>query len=117
MRSPSARVLANRADIYAATSAQDGVGGPEFTYPDIATYLAEPCSIQAGAVEEIVDEQQRVTQERQYKVMFGRQLGAAPRYKLKYVDSLGVSHTLFARVERDEAGRGAAFVVRAIERV
>lgn len=117
MRSPSSRVLTNTVDIYAGTSAQDADGGPQWTYPAVPTLARVPCSVQAGAVEEITDEQQRVTSERQYKVMFGSATLVGPRDKLIYVDSSGVTHTLFARIERDEAGRGAAFVVRAIERV
>lgn len=117
MRSPSSRVLANRVDLYLATLGQDADGAPQWTYPAIPTRAGVACSVQAGAVEEVVDEQQRVTQERQYKVMFAAATLVKPRDKFVYVDSSGVSHTLFARVERDEAGRGAAFMVRAIERV
>jgi hypothetical protein len=109
--------LINRVDIYAAVAGQDADGGPTWTYPAVPTRRQVACSVQAGSVEEVVDEQQRVTQERQYGVMFAAATLVQPRDKMVYVDSSGVSHILFARVERDEAGRGAAFVVRAIERV
>lgn len=116
MRSPSARVLINRVDIYAAVVGQDASGAPAFTYPAV-TCLNVACSVQAGAVEEMIDEENRVTRHREYIVMFANATHARPRSMIKYKDSTGVVHTLFAQIERDEAGRGAAFTVRATERI
>lgn len=117
MPSPSAAVLVNTVDIYRAIPGQDADGAPQFTYPGNPTLAQVPCTVQAMAVNEVIDEQQRITQEREYKVMFAAATLAGPRDKIIYVDWSGVTHTLFAHIERDEAGRGAAFVVRAIERV
>lgn len=116
MRSPSARVLRNRVDVYAATAGTDAVNAPTYTYPSVPTRSGVPCSVQAGPVEEVVDEQRRVTQERQYKVMFPGPTGTKPRDKLIYRDDAGVAHTLIVHVEQDQAGRGAAFVVRCVEK-
>jgi hypothetical protein len=104
-------------DIYAATATQDADGAVVYAYPAYPTAKGVRCSVQAGVVEEVSDELQRITQERQYKVMFAMATNIGARDKFIYMDGAGVTHILFARVERDEAGRGAAFVVRAVERV
>jgi hypothetical protein len=120
MRSPSSRVLANRVDIYPAVAGQDANGAPQFTYAGSpASQVA--CTMQAGDVEEVVEEdaggQQRITRLLHYRIMFGSPTGVKPRDKIIYTDLAGIVHTLFAHVERDEAGRGAAFTVFAIERI
>ncbi len=126
MLSPSAMVRINTVDIWAAVPGQDANGAPQFTYPSVTILRAE-CTVQAGEVEEIVEEdavasvgaggQQRVTRLLHYRIMFATPTLAKPRDKIIYIDSSNVVHTLFAHVERDEAGRAAAFVIRAVERL
>lgn len=119
MRSPSARVRKDRLDIYQAISPTmgDSAGGMVIIYPPFPTFGQVPCTIQAGEILEIVDEQDRITQYLSYKIMFARQQPVTPRDKGVYVDPLGVQRILFADVQRDEAGRGAAFTVRWTEKV
>ena len=116
MLSPSSMVLINRCDIYPAVTGRDVDGGTAYTYPT-RTGASVPCSIQAQGVIEVVDDQQRVTQLNEYKVMFANQQDVSPRDKLVYVDAGGVTRELFVEAQRDEAGRGAAFTVRATERI
>lgn len=116
MRSPSSRILANSVDYYAATQAQGLGGGVQYGYPAMPTIRGLAASVQPGATEEVLDED-RLIQERQYKIVLGQPLNVSVRDKFVWVDRAGVTHTLFAHVTRDEAGRGAAFVVRAVERL
>jgi hypothetical protein len=119
VRSPSAKVLANRCDIYVANSQtrSDAVGGVEFIYPPTPTYSNVPCTAQAMEFEEIVDEQERITQFMHWKFIFGNQQSVNPRDMIIYLDSLGNSHTIYATAQRDEAGRGAAFTIKAVEKI
>ena len=116
MLSPSSMVLINRCDIYPAVTGRDVDGGTTYTYPT-RTGASVPCSIQAQGVLEIIDDQQRITQLGEYKIMFANQQAVKPRDKIVYVDPLGVMRELFVEAQRDEAGRGAAFTVRATERI
>lgn len=115
MLSPSSQVLENECDIYTALSSQDKDGGPQ--YQATPTALGIPCSIQPKEVDEIIDDQNRITQVQYYHVFFAEDPGVRPRDKLLYSDSRGLTRTLFCRATRDEGGRGAAFVVRAIEKI
>lgn len=121
MRSPSARVLINSVDIYVGTEGRDLNAGPKEIYPTSPTYAAVPCTVQVGAYTEQTatdaDGQDRITQLLEYRIMFGQNYGITARDKIIYVDSAGTSHTLFAQAQRDEAGRGAAFTIRADERL
>lgn len=115
MRSPSSRVLANTVDIYAAAPGQDLGGGVQYIYPAYPTMKGVPCSVQAGSVTEIM-ENDRITQKREYRVMFGSSIQVSARDRMIYTDSAGIQHILSEHIVRDEAGRGAAFVVYAVER-
>jgi hypothetical protein len=119
MRSPSAKVCTNRCDIYVAANptTADIAGGMVFAYPSAPTARQVPCTIQATMIREVVDEQDRITQVLEYKVMFAGFQNVSPRDKLLYQDPAGTTHTLFVEVQRDEAGRGAAFTVRATEKI
>ncbi len=117
VRGPSSRVLINRVDIYQATEANDDAGGVQFIYPGSPTFGQVPCTIQAGAIEEVIDEQERITQLLHYKIMFSMAISVTPRDKLVYQDPAGVTRELFVEVQRDEAGRQAAYTVRAVERI
>lgn len=116
MRSPSSRVLSDVADWYPGALGQSD-GGPTYTYSGIPARKAIACSAQAGEVMEEVDPQGRVTQVRMWKLFFAQPTNAAARDKFVVVDRYGTSHTLFAHVERDEAGRGSTFVVRCTEMI
>lgn len=118
MRSPSSRILDQVIDYYNASPAQDVDGGVQFTYPLIPTLRSVPCSVQAEKVDQFFDpEQQRLTQERYYKIILGQSIAPNPKDKFIYIDHQGVSHTIFAHVERDDVGKGAVFVVFGIEKI
>lgn len=118
MRAPSARVLSNNVDIYLSTLAQDADGSYLPTYPTVASMFDVACSVQPQGVEEVFDDQERLTQEYIYEVYFGTMNpGVNPRDKLVWVDFSGVPHTLFVRPSRDNAGRGSVFTVYAVERL
>jgi hypothetical protein len=117
MRSPSSRVLANRVTIYAGVASLDADRAPQYTYPAV-TYASEPCTIQPMGITEDTDDQQRVTQTTQYKMIFSRQLHFGPRAMVLWTDSTGRTRTLFVETGKfDNAGRGAAFTVTAQERM
>jgi hypothetical protein len=119
VRSPSARALDNTIDIYAAldTPASEGIGGPVWNYPPTPTYARVPCTAQPVEYEEITDAQERVTQVVHWKLIFASQQMIDPKDKFIFVDKSGVSHTLFVNAQRDNASRGAAFTVKAVERI
>ena len=112
----SSRILKNRVDIYSGTPADDDVGAPQFTYPCIPTYRNVPCSVQFRGVEEVVNEQGRITQRNHYDLIFADPPCVRPRDMILWVDATRRVRTLFAQATTDEAGRGYAFTVKAIER-
>ena len=116
MRNPSARVLINRVNIYAAIPGRDVDGGVQFPYPPMPTYVKQPCTVQPISASEIED-QGRITMIRGYKIMFGVPIALSPRDKIVWVDNVGNTRNIFVQANRDEAGRGAAFTVYAEERV
>ena len=116
MRSPSARVLINTADVYRAMPGQDVDGGPSYNYPPAATHRDCPCSAQPVATEEIID-QGRILRQTQWEVMFDRSVSVGNRDKLVITDPNGRKHTAFVEIKQDQAGRGAAYVVYALEKI
>jgi len=115
MRSPSARCLINTVDIYRGVKGQDPDGGYRLTYPSL-TYAGVPCTVQVGEFIEQFDEQQnRMTQALTYRIMTGQPYAVNARDKIVYVDGNGVTHTIMAEANRDEAGRGGAFTIRGSE--
>lgn len=115
MCNPSGRVLDQTVDYYPAVISKDAVGAPQYTYP-FATARDVPCSAQPGVIDEIED-QGRIIQERQWKLLFAQPIPGMARGMFLHTDRAGATHTLFAHVGRDEAGRGRMFVVRCVERV
>ena len=115
MRNPTSRVLTNRVDIYQSTVGRDADGGVQFPYPTTPTFKQVPCTVQPTGADEIED-QGRITKITSYKIMFGQPITLSPRDKIVWVDNLGATHLIFARADRDEAGRGAAFTVFCEER-
>jgi hypothetical protein len=117
MRSPSARVLINRCDIYVSTptTATDADGAPQFPIGSTPTYPAVPCTIQ-GRARVDVGEQRRVTQITDYVIIFANYIEVTPRDTLVFNDPLGVRRTCYIESVEDMAGRGAAFKVYAQER-
>ncbi len=114
MRSPSQRVLINRVDIYRATTGRDLDGGVKFPFSLVAQGV--PCTAQAQSFGED-NSLERITEVNEWKVIFGAEQNVSPRDKLVLTDSQGVLRTLIVEASRDEAGRGAAFTVRAVEKV
>jgi hypothetical protein len=112
-------VLANTVDIYAALDGppSDGIGGPVWPYPPTPTYSRVACTAQPVEYEELVDAQERVTQLVHWRLIFASQQAIDPKDKFIFVDSSGVTHTLFVNAQRDNASRGAAFTVKAVERI
>ncbi len=117
MRSPSSRILINRVDVYRNISAQDAAGGPQFTYPAAPSLLGLACSVQYRDTG--LDEQTfgRLTVVNIYHIIFAIDPKLKPRDKVVWRDADPV-RTLFVESNPpSEAGRRAAFVVRAVERV
>lgn len=114
MRSPSGRILDQTVDVYATAAGSDADGGPRFTPSGGATTLA--CSAQPGEFFE-TQENSRVTKQREWRLIFGVPVSISPKDQIIHVDRAGISHTLFAEADRDEAGRGGAYSIRAVEKV
>jgi hypothetical protein len=117
MRKPSARILTNRCDIYRNTSAQDADGGPQFTYPAVPSLAGQACSVQYRDTG--LDEQTfgRLTVVNIYHIIFAIDPKLKPRDRVVWTDP-SPNRTLFVESNPpSEAGRRAAFVVRAVERV
>lgn len=102
-------------DIYGATPAQDADGGVEFVYPPAPTLAAQRCSAQPVETREVYD-QDRLIRETTWKLMFAAATGVKNRDMLVITDPAGVRHTAIVHIEQDQAGRGSAYVVYAIER-
>ena len=116
MRSPSARILINTVDIYAATSAPDADGGPQWTYPSVPTSAGVRCSVQYRGIALDSEDTKRLTQVAEYHIIFGSDPGLSPRDKVIQTD-ISPTRTLFVEANPpSEAGRGAAWVVRCVER-
>ncbi len=116
MRSPSARILVNAVDIYTAITGQDADAAYQPTYGPPAQSCV-PCSVQQRDVEEVFDDQNRLTQRLTYHVFFPTDPHVRPRDKLLWRDSCGRIRTLIVQATRNEAGRDSTFVVRTIERI
>ncbi len=103
-------------DIYRGIQGQDADGGYRLTYASAPTYANVPATVQVGEFVEQFDEQQnRITQALVYRIMTGGACVVNARDKIVYTDFNGVTHTLQAQANRDEAGRGGAFTIRATE--
>ena len=116
MRSPSSRVLVNTIDIYVANPGRDTDGGVQFPFPSIPTYSSVPCTAQPQDFGEVIDDQGRITQLVEWKIMLGTNIVVNPRDMLVFRDQADGMHTMYVEASRDEAGRGAAFTIRAVER-
>lgn len=117
MRSPSSKCLSNRADYYQATQTQDPDGGVQFTYPGVPTVQRLACSAQPGDPEEVIDDQNRITQEVPWRLFFTDNINAKARDKFVYTDQYGVVHILFVKAGRDGAGKGSYIGVNCIEKI
>lgn len=116
MIGPSPACFPNTVDVYQSYAGRDTDGGIQFPYPVPPSLPAVPCSVQAVSSTETED-QGRITKIVTYEVMFGSFLGLSPRDMIVYRDPGGIAHFLFAKADRDEAGRWAAFTVFCEERV
>lgn len=117
MRSPSAKVLINRCNIFLASGAgRDTDGGVTFPYPSIPTLANVPCTAQPVSTFEVED-QQRITMMTQWRIMFGAFVPVSPKDQITFLDGGGVLRTVIVDAERDEAGRNAAFSIYATERL
>lgn len=113
----SGLIMDNTIDIYPAIAGQDIDGGMAYTYSNTPAQIGVPCSCQPRDVEQVIDEQNRITELLNYHVFFNFNPGIKPRDKLQFVDGFNVTHLLFVGATRDEGGAGAYFVVRAVERL
>lgn len=108
-------MLFNRVDVYSATWTRGLDGSPQPQYAATPDHPAEPCSVQFESVSVNTNEFQRITEDKGYRVVFGRDLGLKPRDKLVWVDNAGTTRFLYVDASKDYAGRGAAYGVRATE--
>lgn len=115
MRNPSARILNQPCVVYSAIRGQDTTGGVQYTYSDSASQVLI-CSAQPHEYEEVY-EGERITQVRHWRFMFAANPSVRPRDKVMWNDSSGGSHIGFVQTFRDEAGRGAAWTARVIEKL
>lgn len=116
MRSPSARCLINRVDLFRVVYTQDEDAGAVASYPT-ALATSVPCSVQPAAPERFLDERTgRLTQKTMYDVMFATNYSLRVDDKVVWVDTAGVSHNLYAHGNADQAGRGGTFVASCEER-
>jgi hypothetical protein len=106
--------LINRVDIYAAVAGQDADGGPTWTYPAV-TRRAVACSAQPVRTD-LVSDQDRLIRETHWKVMLPSSADLSVRGMLVITLPDGDRHTAYYEIEQDQAGRGAAYIVHAIER-
>ena len=109
-------MLANRCDIYPATLGQDIEGGATFTYPGVPLMAGVACSAQPVQVQETL-ENDRMTREVTWEIMFGSPTGLSNRDKLVITTPAGGRHTAFVHAMQDQAGRGAAYIVYATEKL
>ena len=120
MRGPSSRVTINRVNIFQNISGPDTDAGLTVTYPSSPTFANVPCTVQFIDVREIVDTneagQARLTQENMYAIMFDDPPQVSPRDLVVWVDNSRVTRNLYIEASMDEAGRGAAFTFKAVER-
>lgn len=118
MRSPSSRVLANVADHYAYTAAQDADGGndPDNCYSVSPTNASVPCSAQNLGTNRDDTALGRAGSYNTWLVMVASDLSVNARDKL--VITLGSStHSLFVIGDTDGGGRGSQWQITAIERL
>ncbi len=109
-------MLINSVDIYLGIHGQDSDGGYRITYAAAPTYSSVPATVQVGDyVEQFDGEQNRLGQALTYRIMTAQPYAVSARDKILYTDFNGVTHTLMAEANRDEAGRGGAFTIRATE--
>lgn len=116
MRKPSNRVLIQTCQIYVPRPTQDRSGGYVPSYPASPTYRDVPCSAQPGGFTEEFD-QGVLVQRKEWRLILKDGYRVANRTKIVFTDAANVSHTLYVMADRDEAGRGAAYSIKAIERI
>ncbi len=117
MRSPSAKVLENRCNIYLSTGpGRDSDGGVTFPYPSIPSQANVPCTAQPVSTTEVQD-QDRITMMTQWRLMFANFIQVSPKDLITFTDGGGVLRTVIVDAQRDEAGRNAAFSIYATERL
>jgi hypothetical protein len=109
-------VLNTTVNAYVGVLSTDAAGGVIYTFPTL-TYPSEPASVQAHDISEVIDAQERITQVLNYRIMLGRPLALIPRAQILWTDRAGVTHTLFYEAQKDNAGRGAATTIKAVERL
>lgn len=118
MRSPSARCLPNRVDLYRFVAAKDAAGGVTGSPYGAAFATAVPCSVQPATPERGFDgDTGRLFQKTMYNVMFTQDYSLRTDDKIVWVDTAGATRNLFVHGNADQAGRGAAFVAQCEERL
>lgn len=104
-------------DIYHGTNSRDASGSPQIPYPENPSCLQVPCSVQFDTIEEVVDEQNRVTQFNRYNVMFGTNPSVKARDLVVWTDRGGVTHRAFVRSTVEVTGEGNCWEVPVVERI
>lgn len=118
MRSPSAKCLINRVNIYRFTPSFDGAGSISGNpYPDTPTYANVAASVQPAEPERFIDAEHGVLiQKTMWRVMTRRNYSLKLDDKIVWVDDASVSHNLYVHGNADQAGRASAFVAECEER-
>ena len=112
-----ALIMTDTVDVYSGTTGRDSAGGPDISYALSPTIAGIRCSVQFDSIEEIIDEQNRVTQRNLYNVLFQENPGVKARDMFIWVDSGGVVHRLFARSSVELTGEGETWEVPVVERI
>lgn len=116
MRSPSARCLINRVDLYRFTPVKDAAGGITGNPYPTPFATSVPCSVQPAAPERIPDfSTGRVMQTNMCDVVFATNPGLGLDDKIVWVDTASVPHNFFVQGVSDQAGRGGAFIANCEE--
>lgn len=118
MRSPSARALSNRVDLYRFVPVQDpdaAVAAGSYGAP-LATSV--PCSVQPRETVRSVDRTNgRVVEQCAYVVIFAADYALRADDKIVWLDDAGGTRELFVMGTINESGKAGAFTVRAEERL
>ena len=113
---PDRYALPNLVDLYTRIPTQDK---DRATIPTCTLFASQvPCSVQAHSVVTRYDENtQAIIQFIPYSIFFASNPGLKQYDQIWWLDTLGNVHKILVIGTRDEAGRGASFVIDAEERI
>lgn len=110
-------ILINTVDLYVGANARDTDGGFAQITKSVPDVNDIPCTVQYTGTQEVIDQQNRITNQNVYMIMFGAMVALSPRDVIVWQEGT-LLHTLYVDgAPPSEAGRGGAFTVRALERI